>query len=406
VTAVPHRPLTALENEMSIAEKARAAAATLATSDAESNRLGKLSDDAWETLTSLGILRALQPARWGGLEVSPAEYVDAVIEIGRASASAGWVASVVGVHPWQIALFPEQAQEEVWGDNPDRAIASSYTPTGTVGKVAGGYRVSGRWSFSSGIERCDGVILGGIAGEREIGGTAYPDFTSVILDPGQYRVERTWDVAGLRGTGSNDVVVDELFVPEHRGQSHLLYTHGLGTPLPGQESNTAPLYRLPWAVLFNLIIAAGAVGAVQGFVDLWVDETRTRRSNYGELLREIPLVQNHLAEAEYALDGAKLKLRRAGVELLERAEAGVVPSREERAFYRWDVARAAQAAVEAAQSLMRTASGRTAFVDHPLHTKFQDVMAASGHAFLFPDPLSQAYGGRRLGAEKLVEVHL
>src|SRR5687768_9854900 len=135
-----------------LADKARAAAPTLVAADAASCEQGKLTDEAVAALRSTGVLRALQPARWGGGETSIAEYAEAVIEIGRHSASAGWVASVVGVHPWQIALFPEETQKEIWGADPDRPIASSYTPTGTIEKVDGGYRVSGRWSFSSGIE--------------------------------------------------------------------------------------------------------------------------------------------------------------------------------------------------------------------------------------------------------------
>lgn len=391
---------------MSMIDKARAAAPALAAADAASAEQGKLTEAAVAALESTGVLRALQPARWGGGEAHLAEYADTVIEIGRASASAGWVASVVGVHPWQIALFPEETQKEVWGDDPGRRIASSYTPTGRIEKVPGGYRVSGRWSFSSGSGICSGVILGGIAGRREVNGTEYPDFTSVILDEADYRIEETWNVAGLRGTGSNDIVVDGVLVPEHRGQSHVHYTHGLGTPLPGQELNDGPLYRTPWAVTFNLIIAAGALGACLGFYDQWVTETRARRTNYGQLLREEPVVQDHLAEAAWQLDAAVLKVRRTASELMEHAERGEIPSPEQRAFWRWDVARSANAAVDTVQALMRVSSGRSAFVGHPLQTRFQDAIAAGSHAFLFDDPLAKAWGGRHLGAEKLAEVHL
>ncbi|MEV4673902.1 MULTISPECIES: acyl-CoA dehydrogenase family protein [Actinomadura] len=391
---------------MSMIEKARAAADALAAADAPSAEQRRLTPEAVAALDGIGVLRALQPARWGGGEAHLAEYAETVIEIGRASASAGWVASVVGVHPWQIALFPEETQEEVWGADPARRIASSYTPTGKIEKVPGGYRVSGRWSFSSGSGICSGVILGGIAGTREVNGTEYPDFVSVILDEGDYRIEETWNVAGLRGTGSDDIVVDGVFVPEHRGQSHVYYTHGLGIPLPGQERNDAPLYRTPWAVTFNLIIAAGALGACLGFYDQWVTETRGRRTNYGQLLREEPVVQNHLAEAAWQLDAAVLKVKRTASELMEAAERAEVPSLEQRAFWRWDVARSANAALDTVQALMRVSSGRSAFLDHPLQRKFQDAVAAGSHAFLFDDPLAKAWGGRHLGAEKLAAVHL
>ncbi len=391
---------------MSLLEKARAAGADLAAADAPSSEQGRLTDDMVAALDSIGIMRGLQPARWGGGEVRLDDYAAAVIEIGRHSASAGWVSSVVGSHPWQLALFPEETQQEIWGENPGRHISSSYTPTGKIEAVSGGFRVSGRWSFSSGVDICDGVILGGIAGTREIDGADIPDFTSVVLDRLDFNVERTWDVAGLRGTGSNDVVVDDVFVPAHRAQSHLFYTHLLGTSLPGQDKNDGALYRTPWAVVFNLVIAAGAVGSAVGFLDTWVAETRKRRTNYGQLLREEGVVQNHLAEAQWLVDAAQLKVERTGRELMEIAEAGEIPSLEQRAWYRWDIAKAANAATDAVQDLMRVSSGRSAFLDHPLQGKYQDVVAASSHAFLFDDPLARAWGGRHLGAEKLEAVHL
>jgi 3-hydroxy-9,10-secoandrosta-1,3,5(10)-triene-9,17-dione monooxygenase len=391
---------------MSIVEAMRAAAPVLAAEDAAGAGQRRLTDAAWKQLAGTGVLKALQPARWGGAEVPLVEFLDAVVEAGRASPAAGWVTAVVGVHPWQIALFPDETQQEIWGDDAERAIASSYTPTGRIEKVPGGYRVSGRWSFSSGSLHCDGVILGGIAGTRDWHGQDVADFTSVILDREQYRIEDTWHTAGLAATGSNDIVVDEVFVPERRGQSHVDYTYHLGAPLPGRELNSGPLYRLPWAVVFNLIIAAGALGAAQGFVDAWTEATRTRRAGHGGMLRDNALVRNHFAENRFVVDAGLLKLRRAALELTETAEAGEWPSRETRAFHRYDVARGAQEAGAAVTRLMRASSGRVAYTDHPLHRRFQDVMAAVGHAFLVSDPLGQAYAALALGSEQVPAVHL
>ncbi|MFC5753668.1 flavin-dependent monooxygenase [Actinomadura rugatobispora] len=391
---------------MSLAEAVRAAGPVLAAEDAAGARQRRLTDLAWKQLVDTGVLRALQPARWGGAELPLAEFLDAVVQIGRASPAAGWVTAVIGVHPWQIALFPEETQREIWGTDPDRAVASSYTPTGTVEPVDGGYRVSGRWSFSSGCLHADGVILGGIAGGRTWNGTPVPDFVSVILDRDQYTIEDTWHTAGLAATGSNDIVVDGAFVPARRAQSHVDYTYLLGTPLPGREVNSGPLYRLPWAVVFNAIIAAGALGAAQGFVDAWTEATRGRRSNYGGMLRDDPLVQLHAAENAYVVDAGLLKLRRVADELTAVAESGEWPDRALRARHRYDLARAAQDAGAAVTRLMRASSGRTAYTDHPLHRRFQDVTAAIGHAFLLADPLGQAAGALALGAENSPAVHL
>ncbi|GAA3733397.1 3-hydroxy-9,10-secoandrosta-1,3,5(10)-triene-9,17-dione monooxygenase [Spinactinospora alkalitolerans] len=391
---------------MTIVGSVRAAAPVLAAEDAGGARQGRLTDTAWAALQETGILRALQPRRWGGGETSPAEFLDAVVEASRVAPAAGWVSAVVGVHPWQVALFGEETQKEIWGDTPDRALASSYTPTGKVTRVPGGYRVSGRWAFSSGCLHCDGVILGGVVGIRDWNGHEVGDFTSVILDRDQYTIDKTWNTAGLQGTGSNDIVVDGAFVPEHRGQSHIDYTYHLGVPLPGRELNTAPLYRLPWAVLFNSVIAAGALGAARGFADAWIEATRERKSPRGGSLCDDPLTQQYLADAVYVVDGGLLRLRRAAEELLEIAEAGEWPERELRAYHRHTMARSAQEAGAAVTRLLRVSSGRTAYLDHPLHQRYQDVMAAVGHAFLVADPLGQTYAAIHLGSQNHPMTHL
>ena len=208
---------------MNVVEEARRVAARLAANAAEDDRMRRLSDPTWKLLLDGGFLRALQPARFGGGEVSLVEFVDAAIELSRASSSAGWVAGVIGVHPWQLALFPDKAQQEMWDENPTTMHSSSYNPTGKAEKVAGGYKVSGRWSFSSGCDHCRGVMLGAICGSRGIGGNQVRDFRSLLLMRDQYRIEDNWHVAGLKGTGSKDIVVEETFVPDYRTQSHLDY---------------------------------------------------------------------------------------------------------------------------------------------------------------------------------------
>ena len=134
----------------------------LAAAEAEGQALRRLPDQVWQHLLASGILRALQPARFGGGEVTLVEFLDAVVELSAASPSAGWVAGVIGVHPWQLALFADEAQQEMWADDPERMHSSSYNPTGSAERVDGGYRVSGRWSFSSGCDHCRGVNVGAI----------------------------------------------------------------------------------------------------------------------------------------------------------------------------------------------------------------------------------------------------
>ena len=236
-----------------LAETAKRIAPELEKSTAEENTLRSLSDHTWNILMDNGFLRSLQPKRWGGGEVSLMEFVDATMELARVSPSAAWIAGVIGLHPWQLALFDERAQQEMWGKDPAAMHSSSYNPTGKADKVAGGYKLSGRWSFSSGCDHCQGVVLGAICGARDMLGKPVPDFKSFLLLRDQYRIDDNWHVAGLRGTGSKDILVESAFVPEYRSQSHIDYA--MNVPLPGQTRNNGPLYRLPWSVVFNTALA-------------------------------------------------------------------------------------------------------------------------------------------------------
>ncbi|MFZ1887737.1 MAG: acyl-CoA dehydrogenase family protein [Candidatus Binataceae bacterium] len=383
---------------MSVVEAARRDASRLAANAAEDDGMRRLSDPTWKLLLDGGFLRALQPARFGGGEVSLAEFVDAAIELSRASPSAGWVAGVIGVHPWQLALFSDKAQQEMWGTDPTTMHSSSYNPTGKAEKAAGGYKISGRWSFSSGCDHCRGVMLGAICGAREIAGNQVRDFRSFLLMRDQYRIEDNWHVAGLKGTGSKDIVVEETFVPDYRTQSHLDYA--INAPLPGQEANPGPLYRLPWSVVFNMALAASALGSARGFVEAWTAASRDRKLNSGGRAADDAIVQQRLAEAVWYLDASVARMRADAIELWQMAEAREPASMQLRAQMRWNMNRGCELVGKAVGDLFRTASGRTIFLEHPLLRRFQDVQAALGHAYLQTDPLARAVGGMLLGTTK------
>lgn len=380
---------------MALVEEAVRVADELRAEAADGDAQRRLTDTTWKLLHDSGVVRSLQPARFGGGEVPLVDFVDAVIELSAAAPSAGWVAGVIGVHPWQLALFAEEAQEEMWADDPARMHSSSYNPTGTARRVDGGYEVSGRWSFSSGCDHCEGVNLGAIVRPAEGETALIPEYRSFLLQPDQYVIDDTWNVAGLRGTGSKDIVVEATFVPEHRSQSHLDYA--LSLPLPGQEVNPGPLYRMPWSVVFNMALAASILGSARGYVELWTGETRERKVPPGIALADDPITQRRIAEATWTLDAAVTLLRNDATELYDRAETGDTPTMADRGRYRWRMNRSCELVGDAIVSLHRSASGRTIFIDHPLHARFHDIQGGLGHAFLVPDPLAKAVGGDLLG---------
>src|SRR5215469_7888465 len=381
-----------------LVETAKRVAPELAKNAAEDNGRRSLTDRTWQILLDNGFVRCLQPARWGGGEVSLVEYIDAMIELARVSPSAGWVAGVIGVHPWQLALFDERAQQEMWGKDPATMHSSSYNPTGKAEKVAGGYKLSGRWSFSSGCDHCHGVMLGAICGGREIGDRQVPDFRSFLLMGDQYRIEDNWNVAGLKGTGSKDVVVENAFVPDYRTQSHIDYA--TCAPLAGQERNTGPLYRLPWSVVFNAALACAILGAAKGFVDTWIDQTRNRKLSFGGSAADDALTQHRLARALWAIDVTLTQLRSDANQLWQMAEAGEPASMQLRGRMRWNMNRGCELVAQEIAELFRAATGRAVFADHPLQQRFQDIQAGLAHAYLVPDPVARAVGGYLLGTLK------
>jgi 3-hydroxy-9,10-secoandrosta-1,3,5(10)-triene-9,17-dione monooxygenase len=381
-----------------LVETARRIAPELENTAAEDNTLRRLSDRTWQILMDNGFLRSLQPARWGGGEVSLMEFVEATMELARVSPSAAWIAGVIGLHPWQLALFDERAQQEMWGRDPALMHSSSYNPTGKAEKVAGGYKLTGRWSFSSGCDHCHGVMLGAICGLREAPGKPVPDFRSFLLLRDQYRIDDNWRVTGLQGTGSKDIVVENAFVPEYRSQS--LIDYAMNAPLPGQERNNGTLYRLPWSIVFNTALVASVLGASRGFVDAWITLTRDRKLSLGGRAADDALMQRRLAETIWRIDATVTRLHADMAELWQMAEARTPVSMQVKAQVRWTMNHGCDLVTDAINDLFRASTGRAVFVDHPLQQRFQDIQAAMAHAYLSPDPLAKAVGGFLLGASQ------
>jgi len=175
-------------------------------------RLRRLPDETFADFQEAGLFRCLQPKRYGGYELDPATLYQAVIEVGAVCGSTGWILGVIGIHNWHLALFAPQAQDDVWGKDTSIQVSTSLAPTGTVTRVDGGFRLQGRWSFSSGCDFCHWAALGGIVPPLEEGEP--PDPRTFLVPRSDYTIEDTWYAVGLCGTGSKDVVVDDAFVAE------------------------------------------------------------------------------------------------------------------------------------------------------------------------------------------------
>ena len=355
--------------------------------------LRRLPDETFQAFQEAGLFRALQPRRYGGYELDPGVFFQAGIDIGTVCGSSAWILTVVGVHNWQLALFPPQAQEDVWHEDSSVQISSALAPTGTVERVAGGFRLRGRWSFSSGCDFCQWVVLGGIVPPTYEGEP--PDLRSFLLPRSDYTIDDNWHVIGLCGTGSKDIVVEDAIVPEYRTHSYLdaFYLRN-----PGAAVNTAPLYRLPFGVVFPYALVAPAVGVALGALQAFRDHTRARVSPRDKsMVAEDPFMQFRLADAAADVDAARDRLLRNFEEMMCLARAGQEIPLESRARYRWDAAKTTTWCVQAVDRLFEASGGRAIFLHHPIQRAWRDVHAIRAHAGNNPDKAALIFGRSEFG---------
>jgi 3-hydroxy-9,10-secoandrosta-1,3,5(10)-triene-9,17-dione monooxygenase len=346
-------------------------------------------------LQEAGVFKMLQPKRYGGLEADPVEFYEVVRAIATADGSTGWVASVVGIHPWQLSLFPEKAQDEVWGKDPRTLVSSSYAPMGKLTPVEGGYQVSGRWSFSSGCDHCSWVLLGALV----MGDEGKPvDFLTILVPRSDYRIEDVWDVVGLKATGSNDIVLSDKFLPAHRTLS---FNDVTALRCPGQEVNPSPLYKLPFGTLFSYTITAPIIGMAQGAYESHVETMRERvRVSYGgQKVAQDPFAHVRVARAASDIDAAWLQLVRNVQEEQTFADAGEDLPMELRLRARRDQVRGTERAIEAIDLLFKNSGGRSLKTGNPIERAWRDAHAGSVHAANDTERWLAMYGKGAFGLE-------
>ncbi|MBU1801045.1 MAG: acyl-CoA dehydrogenase family protein, partial [Actinobacteria bacterium] len=266
----------------------------------ETERLRVVPEASIKELEETGFFKLLQPKRFDGLEADPVDFYTAVRDIAGACGSTGWVSSVVGVHPWQVALFADEAQQAVWGEDTKTRLSSSYAPTGKATVTDGGYQLSGRWSFSSGCDHCSWVLLGGLVFNAD---GQVVDFKTFMVPRDKYEIVDVWHMVGLAGTGSNDIVVDDVFIPE-------AFTLSMGETGqcrgPGQEQNTAELYKLPFHSIFTGTITTPIIGLAMGAYAEHVEmqQKRSRAAYLGEKASLDPFAAVRIAKASSEIDAA------------------------------------------------------------------------------------------------------
>jgi 3-hydroxy-9,10-secoandrosta-1,3,5(10)-triene-9,17-dione monooxygenase len=359
----------------------------------KAEELRRLPDETFAEFQEQGLLRALQPKRYGGFELDPAIFYQAVTEIAAVCGSSGWVFAVLAAHNWHLAIFPPQAQEDVWGEDDSAQLSTSLAPTGTVERAPGGFRLSGRWSFSSGCDFCRWAALGGLAPAIE--GGAPPDARLFLVPRAEYRIEDNWHVTGLCGTGSKDLVVDDAFVPEYRTHSYLDAFH---LRHPGTAVNDAPLYRLPFSLIFRYGITAPAIGVALGALDAFREQSRSRvNQTTRSAAAEDPFIQHRLAESAAEIDAARERMLGSFAEMMRLARAGQEIPLTQRARYRWDAGKAIEWSVRGVDRLFEASGGRGIFLGNPIQRAWRDIHAMRAHTGNNPEHGAMVFARSELG---------
>jgi 3-hydroxy-9,10-secoandrosta-1,3,5(10)-triene-9,17-dione monooxygenase len=346
----------------------------------------RIPDDSAQDMLAAGLARILVPTRFGGYELDHDTWFDVILEISKADASHGWCASLIVHHAHMLGQFPEEAQQAVWAEGPDVAIAASFAPTAQVVRVDGGYRVSGRNStFASGVDYSSWVIVGGMAPT----GSA-PEWMFFLIPPGEYTVRDTWFMAGMNATGSNTIVTDNVFVPDTRMLSLSDLRDGTG---PGGALNESPIFHTPFFHYAPLTFVAPMLGAARGAYDHFREWTKTRKAIDGSSVVEKASVQVRTARAAADLDAAELLLRR----ITQVPYAPDVRSPQLLARSVRDFTRASELVVGAIDAIIGMCGTAGFATSHPIQRAWRDIHLAAMHISLNPETNFAHFGRMEFG---------
>jgi 3-hydroxy-9,10-secoandrosta-1,3,5(10)-triene-9,17-dione monooxygenase len=355
----------------------------------------RLTRENEQLLHERGLFRFHQPKAFGGMELDFVAVVDISAELARGCPSTAWSVGNMACHHWMLGYYEPETQHEVWDANPDALIASSIAlAAGRGRKVDGGFVVNGRWPFSSVVDNSDWNMLAvSVVGDD---GKTPIDWRLCLVPKSDYTIIDTWYAMGMAGTGSKDVSVTELFVPERRALA-LQLTRG-GYQHPGGEINRAPIYGVPLVAASSHPLAPAAVGAAEGAYDMCVASMSERTGTYtGAKVANFQAVQIKVARARCLIDSARSFLRQSAIEFNDAAVRDEPLDLETRLRFRAQSAFAVGQAREAVETLWSCYGAQGIYRQDPLQRHLRDVLAISQHFSFNFDIAGSAYGTHALG---------
>ena len=359
---------------------------------AEIEQARRMPDDLARRMASAGMFRLLVPQQYGGFEVHPRAFFDALAETARADGAVGWVQMIGTTTGILSASLPEAWAEALYAANPDCISTGVTAPLGRATPVPGGYRVSGRWPFGSGSQIsdwiCGGCVLLDAGGEPQRNARGLPETVLALFPASDVLIHDTWHTSGMRGTGSHDIEVRDAFVPD-----------GRWTVLGGRARVNAPLYRFPTLGLLALGVSAVAIGiarhAIEAFTELAGNKVPTgsarvlaeRGSSQRDLARATAMVESAVAFTHAAIDRA-----------WTRAEGDARLDQDAKAELRLAATHNTWSAAEAVDLLYHAAGGSAIYESSPLQRCFRDIHVTTQH-LMVAQPTWEVVGKVMLGID-------
>lgn len=350
--------------------------------------------DSIAEMKAAGFFKILQPQKFGGYEMHPNTFFAVQKLIAEGCMSTGWMYGVVGCHPYEMALFHEKAQQEVWGENPDMLVSSTYQPVGKVEPTESGFYLSGHWGFSTGSVHSGWVLLGALVPPASEGEP--PDMRTFLLPRSDYEIlEDEWHVFGLQGTGSHGIKVDRVFVPEYRTHRAV---DGFMCQNPGQEVNEGPLYSLPWAQVFVRSVSTAAFGGARAAINAAMKIMEDRIStNTGKASKDDPILQAAISAAHAQSLEMELTLEATFNDLLEIAERGEDIPMEKRALYAYQSSTVVRRLAALVDDMVELLGGRAIYMSSEIIQPWLDIKAARAHVANDPGNRTKDVVGTMLG---------
>jgi 4-hydroxyphenylacetate 3-monooxygenase len=360
---------------------------------AQAEQERKVPDANIAALRQSGFFAAFQPKRFGGLEVGADEYGPTVVDLAGACGSTAWASGLLAQHAHMVALMSDELQHEIWDSDPGALVSSSVAPLGKAEPVAGGVRLSGRFGWSSGCDHASWAILGFRRPDALLDG--YVSTHYAVVPRTDYAIHDDWHVAGLNGTGSKTLLVDDVFVPEHRIDS----AYGL---MSGQSkgfgTNDGCIFHSHFAHWFAMGFSAVSLGIARRFLDVYADKVSTRvRAYTGANVGESAPAYMRLAESHHQVRAAQATLVADWSAFTTKARLRVLPTAEEDVYWRSNQAYATKLAIDAVDRLFTASGGSAWYQDNEMQRLWRDSKMTGAHTYSDYDIAAQSLGRSLLG---------